>query len=113
MRYETVTQRIGEYLGPIDWSYDFTKHDWGPSRGGVNPQVSRTRIELLRTLEANPAAYIATTDGGSPKVGWKQVLAVGMYDGWPFWSPTPSVQIAGMLSVEWHPWYSITAIEKR
>ena len=111
MRYETKTHPVGEYLGPIDWSYDFTQHDWSPTRGGVNPEVTR-KLDWLRELESNPEAYEATTDGGWPKIGWKRVIRVGMYDGWPFWKPTPSVQIAGTLGTEWHPWYSISAIEK-
>jgi hypothetical protein len=111
MRYETVTNRIGELLGPIDWTYDFSQHDWGPNRGGINPEVSR-KLDWLKELEASPQSYQATTDGGWPKVGWKRVIQVGMYDGWPFWKPTPSVQIAGALGCEWHPWYSISAIER-
>jgi hypothetical protein len=111
MRYETVTNRIGEYLGPIDWNYDFAQHNWGPNHGGINPELSR-KLDWLRELEANPQHYQATTDGGWPKIGWKRVVQVGMYDGWPFWKPVPSVQIAGTLGCEWHSWYSITAIER-
>lgn len=112
MKTRTVTERIGEYLGPVDWSYDFAQHNWSGSRGGINPEVGKKSLETLRLLEAEPEAYEATIDGGWPKIGWKRVLKVGMYDGWPFWKPTPSVLLSGPLGAEWHPWYSITDFER-
>jgi hypothetical protein len=112
MRTRTVTERIGEYLGPIDWSFDFHASDW--DRGGsLNPKCLAEALEKLRKLDAEPVAYIATTDGCWPRVGWKRVLQVGMYDGWPYWRPHPSVQLAGPLGPEWHSYSSITDIERR
>jgi hypothetical protein len=108
-----VTERIGEYCGPIDWAYDFTSHDWAEHRGGVNPEHSARAMEWLRQMESAPDKYFATTDGGWPRVGWKRVIQVGMYDGWPFWKPTPSVMLAGTLGAEWHPWYSISGCETK
>jgi hypothetical protein len=112
MRTEMQAVRIGEYLGPVDWAYDFSQHNWSEGKGGINPGHAQRSKEWLTQLEAEPDAYIATTDGGWPKVGWQRVVRVGMYDGWPFWKPTPSVQLAGPLGTEWHPWYSISAIER-
>lgn len=111
MKTRTVTERIGEYLGPVDWSYDFSQHAWSENHGGINPKVIEQTRGMLRILEECPDEYEATIDGGWPKMGWKQVLQVGMYDGWPFWKPTPSVQLLGPLGSEWHPWYSITGME--
>ena len=111
MKYHTVTVREGEKVGPIDWAYNFGGHAWGPGRGGANPELVAANTELLRTLEESLASgerWEATTDGGWPRVGWKRVLDVGMYDGWPYWRPVPSVRIAGTLGPEWHSFTSIT-----
>lgn len=100
MRFETQTVRVGELLGPVDWSYDFDTHDWNHG-GSTNPEhVARCR-EMIRTLDGAERAWEATTDGGIPRVGWGRVLAVGMYDGWPYWRPVPSVLIDGFLGAEW------------
>ena len=108
MRYETVVQRIGENLGAIDYAYDFTKHDWNGSRGGVNPDVTRASVEQLRRLES---AFADRRNRVEVRLSHSDcfwvVLAVGMYDGWPFWEPTPSVQVYRVLGSEWHPWYSV------
>lgn len=87
MKFVTKTERVGEELGPVDWSHPMVA------------EVERRQpnlIALLRDAEQNPDAFEATTDGGSPKVGWHQVLRVVMYDGWPYWRPTPTV-----VSVSW------------
>jgi len=106
MRHRTVQVREGEYLGPVDWSYDFAAHGWDRSGGAMNPIILLERVETLRRLESGE--WEATTDGGWPRVGWGKVLRVGMYDGWPHWKPVPSVFIGGALNGGWHPWYSIT-----
>ncbi|MGH3427715.1 MAG: hypothetical protein ACRDQZ_09145 [Mycobacteriales bacterium] len=113
MKTRTVVVQEGEHLGPIDWSYDFTQHDWGPGRSGINPEHSKQATEWLRALEADPQSYEATTDGGWPKMGWSRVIQVGMYDGWPFWRPVPSVLLSSPLGSEWHSWYDLSGIEKR
>ena len=82
MKYVTVTHREGEELGPVDWDH--------PMAGEVSerdPQLA----ELLRAAESDPAAFEATTYGGWPRIGWGKVVRVVMYDGWPYWSPTPTV----------------------
>jgi hypothetical protein len=108
MKYETVIQRIGENLGPVDYAYDFTKHDWSGSRGGVNPEVTKASIDQLRRLEA---AFADKRNRVEVRLMHSDcywvVLAVGMYDGWPFWEPTPSVQVFRVLGAEWHPWYYV------
>jgi hypothetical protein len=93
VRYE------GENLGPIDWNYDFAKY----GRGGD--------VERLRQLMSG-GEWEATTDGGWPRCGWGRVLDIGMYDGWPHWSPTPSVYITSWMGGSWHPYYSLTDIRK-
>ena len=110
MKSYQLTHYEGEYLGPIDWNYDFHQHAWSEHRGGINPELISEMIGRLRALESGD--WEATTDGGWPRVGWKKVLRVGMYDGWPHWEPIPSVCIAGTLGAEWHQFYSISDIMK-
>jgi hypothetical protein len=105
-----VEQRIGEYLGPVDWSYDFDQHAWSATRGGMNPATLASSLDMFRKLADAPGSYVATTDGGWPKVGFHRVLRVGMYDGWPHWTPTPSFCADGPLGPEWHPFYSLAEI---
>lgn len=87
MRKYMVEHRAGEWLGPIDWSYDFYKYS------SVNEKSIQRRIDMLKTLEENPDRYEATTDGGVPKIGWGKVVKIGMFDGWPYWEPTPFIGI--------------------
>jgi len=101
-----VEERIGEYLGPVDWSFDFTQFDWGGGRGGVNPEVSASTVELLRQLE-QPGEWQVMMHQN-----YHRVIRVGMYDAWPFWRPVPSVQTSTHFGSEWHPWYSIQAVER-
>lgn len=110
MKIRRVEERVGEYLGPVDWSYDFTKHDWSPGRGGVNSTVSAQCVAILHQISVDPGAWEATTDGGSPPCGWGRVLRVGMWDGWPHWEPTPAVEIDGWLGPSWHSFYMIRGI---
>jgi len=95
MRYETQTVRIGEWLGPVDWSYYFTQHNWGPSKGGVNPECTSRGADVLREVEQHLAAgrECWISDSGFDH----QVIHCGMYDGWPFWKPTPAVLYIGPL----------------
>ena len=116
MKTKTVTVNEGEWLGPIDWSYDFDSHAWGPGKAGTNPEIIERNQEMLRSLEEGlkrGEEWEATTDGGWPRVGWGTVHRVGMYDGWPYWRPVPSVFIGGHLGGSWHSFISITEIRKR
>ncbi len=106
MKTRMVEERIGECLGPIDWSYDFTQHDWAPGRGGVNPECTARAKELLRQLQGPGDWQVMMYQN------YLRVLQVGMYDGWPFWRPVPSVQTYHVIGAEWHPWYSIQAVER-
>lgn len=106
MKSRTVTVCEGEYLGPVDWDYDFSQHAWGPNKSGVNPACIEQGKKLLRELTA-PGSWLAMTYSV-----YNEVLRVGMYDGWPFWKPTPYVCVMNTLGPEWHPFYSIVAIKK-
>lgn len=107
MKTRMIEERIGEYLGPVDWSYDFTQHDWGGGRGGVNPEVSAKGKDLLRQLEQSGDWVVMMHQC------YRDVICIGMYDGWPFWMPVPSVQTRGPLGSEWSPWYNIQSVERK
>jgi hypothetical protein len=114
VKTRTVEVREGELLGPIDWDYDFAAHGSGQG-GSMFPKRLQENIERLRTLEAGIArgeVWEATTDGGVPRCGWGRVLAIGMYDGWPYWQPVPSVLIAGSLGAEWSSVSSLSDIRE-
>lgn len=106
MRTETRTVHIGEWLGPVDWTFDFDS--WGWDRGGSgNPTLIEPSKAALRDLER----WIE--DEKPCEVGehqsWHRVIRVGMYDGWPFWRPVPSVLYATFLGSESTSWFGIGA----
>lgn len=81
MRYETVTVRHGENVGPVDWEHETAK-DMPP---------------IWREAEKAPGEFLI--DYGH---GGREIVAVCMYDGWPYWKPTPAVGYVGPLKmVEW------------
>lgn len=97
MRTRWVEERIGEWLGPVDWSYDFDQHSWVGKSGGTNPQCIVEGIAQLRRMESEPGEWMYCPSGWSSF----SVVHVGMYDGWPFWAPTPAIGYIGPLgSVE-------------
>lgn len=114
MRTITTTERIGERVGDIDWNYDFLSHFKNYCTGDeTKAKYCKESTEQLRTIEERYKAGLrtmATTDGGSSRIGWGQVLDVGMYDGWPYWRPVPSVRILGPLGGEWHAFSTVTEI---
>ena len=106
MKTRMVEERIGEYLGPVDWSYDFAQHNWGQGHGGINPEIVAPAVAMLKQLE-QPGRWEVMMHQN-----YHEVLRVGMYDGWPFWTPTPSVQTLGPLGPEWHPFYNIQSVAR-
>jgi len=79
MRYETQTIRVGENVGPVDWDHPMAKD----------------MPAIWREAEANPEAFTFTEYRRS-------IISICMYDGWPYWTPTPAVMFVGPLnSGEW------------
>lgn len=110
MKTRTVTVQEGEKLGPIDWSYDFKQHDWSEGRGGMNPAFTAPAVEVLREVERrfNAGEKLAVWTAGDYR---HDVYDIGMYDGWPFWKPTPCVFISSPLGGgTWEVWYNLRAI---
>lgn len=114
MRTETREVNIGENTGPIDWSYPFRGHfdRYGSSDEQRDARCTRS-IAWLKQIEQDfqvGRPIRVTADGGSPRCGIYPVVDVGMYDGWPFWKPTPSVQVRTHTGTDWYPFSSITNV---
>lgn len=110
MRTFTEIRREGELLGPVDWSYNFLQHFGGYCCDDAGRQkVCDEKVAALRKL-CDGGNWMATTDGGWPRMCWGKVLAVGMYDGWPYWRPVPSVMIASIYGGGWHTFDQITGV---
>jgi len=105
MKSYQVTHYEGELLGPIDWAYDFAQHDWDHG-GSMNPKYLQEKVAMLRQLD-NGGEWEATNGTGWPKIGWGRVSSIGMYDGWPYWKPVPSIYIEG---TGWASFASFSAI---
>lgn len=116
MRTETQTVRIGERVSDIDWSYDFRQHFdsmcSSDERKDERCEQSKAMLRKIEQALKNGREIRATTYGGWPRCGLHPVVAVGMYDGWPYWKPVPSVQTRGPLGCEWHCFASITEIQE-
>lgn len=108
MQYRTVTERIGERLGDIDWDYDFQQHSWGSRNGGHNPELIPAEVQKLRTMEeafknGRPVAVLMYET-------WERVVDVGMYDGWPYWRSHPSFCSLNWLGCSWHSFMDIRSV---
>ena len=100
MRTYQVTKREGELLGQIDWSHDFAQHYSCRSGPASRIAEAMTRdIENLWQVERLhlKGKLLRVREGEY----WHNVIAVGMYDGWPYWKPVPAVLIAGPIGSEW------------
>jgi hypothetical protein len=108
-----VEHREGELLGPVDWNYDFNKHN------GVlccsdqqKAEITFARVERLWKLER---AYLSGKELRVCTSGqfWHDLIAVGMYDGWPFWTPTPAICYVGPLGgAQWDFFYELWDMEE-
>lgn len=110
MTYKTITVREGELIGPVDWSYDFRQHF---STMGCSEQRKDEACEhrkgLLKKIEDEPGTWKVSLSHSSVS---RDVLDVGMYDGWPFWKPTPAILTTGTLGPEWHFFYDLMRAER-
>ena len=104
MRTWTETHREGTDCGPVDWTHRMVAE--AVERSGVS-------LQLLREMEANPTTFQVTTDGGWPRCGWRKVIGVSMYDGWPYWQKHPAVLVVGVLGVaEWYSFNQLSGVER-
>jgi len=85
MRTWTETHREGTDVGPIDWSHPWAK-DMPP---------------IWREAEQKPEDFVLDTG----TLCDKPVIAIRMYDGWPYWKPGPAILVEGTLGAEWQ-WFT-------
>jgi len=111
MRTYQVTQREGELLGPIDWSYDFSSYFDGycvsdAAKRDMLFELVESLWHLERASLKSQRLEVLTGFGGDY---WHELLAIGMYDGWPWWKPVPSICVYRVLGPEWHQLPRISA----
>src|SRR6185437_12568221 len=106
----TVTQREGELLGPIYWNYNFRRHfdTYGSNDAVRDEACDRCKAHLL-TIEKSPGEWRVMLAHSFVD---RRVLQVGMYDGWPYWKPTPALLTEGTLGPEWHFFYDIVGVKR-
>lgn len=79
--------RVGEWVGPVDWTFDFAAAGW--DRGGShNPLLIPAEVQRMRDVEAGLARgerWMVNAHGTA-----RRIIKVGMYDGWPYWRPVPT-----------------------
>ena len=110
MRFYTVVQREGTRVGDVDWDYDFLSHfDCVCSPDEVKRDLCSRSVTALREAEAavkRDETVEVCMSGGY----WKRLLNVGMYDGWPYWKPVPSLFVVGVFGGHWESFNSVTAV---
>lgn len=116
MRTYTQTVREGERVGDVDWSYDFRQHfnNYCTTDAGRDEICARSvdRFRAIADAIAAGKRVRATTDGGWPRCGFCEVLDIGMYDGWPYWRPVPSVLMRGAIGgATWRSFCALTDME--
>jgi hypothetical protein len=116
MRTYTTTVREGAKVAELEWTYDFRQHfnNHCCDDAGRDEHCARsvTRLRAIAEAFASGQVVRATTYGGWPRCGLNEVLDVGMYDGWPYWKPVPSVMTRSVLGgSEWHSFSSLTDME--
>lgn len=111
MRSYQVTHYEGENMGPIDWAYDFLSH---LSCMCASDAEKRERIEreipiwfqTQQIFIRRESLVVLRSDNKVLQVlngdWWRKVMDIGMYDGWPYWRPTPAMFLSGTLGGDWH-----------
>ena len=99
---QTVIKREGEFLGVLDDDYDYLQHRVYPN----NPEIVVEKIRSMKELEK------LFLNGKNMSVSYGDCLSgelvnIGMYDGWPFWKPTPAFMVKTWHGGDIHFWYDI------
>lgn len=82
MKTRMVEERIGENMGPVDWTHD----------------IAKDKPAIWREAEKHPERFRYVENGGFFA---KPIIALAMYDGWPYWTPRPAIHFMGTLGPEW------------
>lgn len=106
MRTYTQTVREGELLGPVDWSYSFPDHFScfclsTEDKADLIWERINSLWQVVRLYDKGIALEVMTSGF------WHPLLAIGMYDGWPFWKPTPALLVRGPLGGQWDFYYEL------
>lgn len=112
MKTRMVEERVGEDLGPVDWSHPWIAEmeadaNW---RAGI---LIRIREYTRATAAGEPDEWVATDDGGCPKIGYGKVLDAVMYDGWPYWTPHPVLLVSQWYGVQRIPFRNVADIRRK
>lgn len=92
--------RRGQMVPGVDWTYPFFANSLGYQR---SPERQAELIEFLKTIKPGDTV---TSSGQFEHV----VVEVGMYDGWPYWKPTPAISYYGPLgSIEYDFYNNLSA----
>jgi hypothetical protein len=81
MKTRVVEVSEGEDMGPVDWEHPTAK-DMPP---------------IWREAAEHPEDFLLDNGG----LHLKTIYRICMYDGWPYWKPTPAIQYQGPLGPEW------------
>lgn len=83
MRTEVTSVLIGEDVGPVDWTHP----------------MAADKPEIWREAEKDPEAFELLESGAFTARG---IAKLCMYDGWPYWTPTPAIlRESPMGGYEW------------
>ena len=81
MKSRNVTVYEGEDVGPIDWSHE----------------TAKDKPEIWREAEKSPQDFMLRGEFKD-----REIYRVCMYDGWPYWKPTPALLVESPLGgSEW------------
>lgn len=112
MKTRMVEEREGELLGPVDWSHNFRQHfDNYCSTNEQRDKRCAETVALLKRLTEMIA------EGKRCRIQCydfsHSVITVGMYDGWPYWKPTPAILVNSPIGGgDWKFFYDLTAVRE-
>jgi hypothetical protein len=104
---ETVTRRVGENIGEIPADYPFHESSSYPCNPETRIEKGQKILEIQKLFREGKKISVFY----DPIIGG-DLLDIGMYDGWPYWKPTPAMLLSNWRGVgEWHFWTDIHYFE--
>jgi hypothetical protein len=103
MKTKTVTKRIGEKVSKIDYEYDFLSHYKNHTMSSEKKkELCKKTIDKLKAIEKALSNGEKVLVHFNHSIFYKTALDVGMYDGWPYWRPVPSIKYSNERDGYWH-----------
>jgi len=99
---KTITERIGEW-SPIDETFDYIDSGVYPN----NPETRKEKWDKFLCCAKAPEKWLINE---YYLLKPRRIVHIGMYDGWPYWKPSPSFSIEGTFGEEVHSWYEIAQV---